>query len=113
MVAAILTLAGYSINDTIVILDRIREKLHLRRRDPLPTVFNAALNETLSRTVITSLTTLLAVGCILAFGGEVIRDFAFAIFCGIFIGTYSSLAIVSPLVLFWEQGSRPALMIIS
>ena len=98
-VAALLTIAGYSINDTVVVFDRVRENLRRYKKAPLPEVLNRSLNETLSRTVMTSLTTLLALGALYAFGGEIIRDFAFALIWGVLIGTYSSIFVAVPMLL--------------
>ncbi|MBI4054962.1 MAG: protein translocase subunit SecF [Elusimicrobia bacterium] len=92
-VAALLTLAGYSINDTIVIFDRMREKARQSRRELLGDLINASLNETLSRTLMTTLTTLLAVAALMVWGGEVIHDFALVLCIGMFLGTYSTLGI--------------------
>ena len=103
IVAALLTLAGYSINDTIVVYDRIRENIRLHYKRPLAEVIDSSINETLSRTMMTSLTTLLVVLSIFILGGPVIHDFAFAILIGIFIGTYSSIFIASPLVYQWKM----------
>jgi preprotein translocase subunit SecF len=102
VIAAILTLAGYSINDTIVIFDRIRENIRMLAKEDLATVINKSINQTLSRTVITSLTSFLVVLSLYLFGGEVIHDFAFALLIGIVVGTYSSIYIASPLVYEWE-----------
>jgi len=102
VVAALLTLVGYSMNDTIVIFDRIRENVRLRRRDPLAQVANDAINQTLSRTVITSGLTFVSVVSIVLFGGEVLRGFALALTIGIVIGTYSSIAVASPMMLWWQ-----------
>ena len=102
VVAALLTLIGYSMNDTIVIFDRIREMLQLRRRDSLEVLANAAINETLSRTVITSGLTFLTVVALVAFGGEVLKSFSWCLFIGILIGTYSTIYIASPFMLWWE-----------
>lgn len=99
ILAALLTLVGYSINDTIVIYDRIREDLKIYRKDPVPLIFNRAMNKTLSRTVITSGTTLLTSLALYFFGGPVIHDFALAMSLGVIIGTYSSIFIASNLVL--------------
>ncbi|MDH5542202.1 MAG: protein translocase subunit SecF [Nitrospinota bacterium] len=101
VVAALLTVIGYSLNDTIVVFDRIREDLRLKRSLPINDLINGSINATLSRTVITSGTTLLVVLAIFIFGGSVIHDFAFALLVGIGIGTYSSIFIASPLLLFW------------
>ncbi len=103
MVGAILTIAGYSINDTIVVYDRIREGLHSGRKGTLQEIMNASINETLSRTLLTSGTTLLSVLALFIFGGETLRDFALAILIGIVVGTYSSIFIASPIVL-WATG---------
>jgi SecD/SecF fusion protein len=102
MVGAILTIAGYSINDTIVVYDRIREGLHSGRRGSVQSIMNASINETLSRTLLTSGCTLLSVAALFFFGGPVLHDFAFAILIGIVVGTYSSIFIASPIVLWWS-----------
>ena len=103
VIAALLTLVGYSMNDTIVIFDRIRENLKLSRRDPLDVVMNRAVNQTLSRTIMTSGLTFLAVIALFLFGGPVLHGFSFALVCGILIGTYSSVFVASPIVLFWHN----------
>jgi preprotein translocase subunit SecF len=95
VIAAILTIAGYSVNDTIVVFDRVRENLHLTRREPLEKVINDSVNQTLGRTVITSTTTFLAVLSLFLFGGEVLRAFAFTMLVGIVTGTYSTVFIAS------------------
>jgi preprotein translocase subunit SecF len=95
IIAALLTIAGYSVNDTIVVFDRVRENLHLTRREPLPKVINDSVNQTLGRTVITSSTTFLAVLSLFLFGGEVLRGFAFTMLIGIVTGTYSTVFIAS------------------
>jgi preprotein translocase subunit SecF len=105
VVAAILTLVGYSMNDTIVIFDRIRENLHLNRREPLGEVINKSVNQTLSRTVMTSGLTFLTVLALFLFGGPVLHGFSFALVVGIIIGTYSSVFVASPIVLFWHEFS--------
>lgn len=102
-IAAFLTLVGYSVNDTVVIFDRVRENMRRHRRKPLVEVMNESLNQTLSRTILTSGTTLLTVGCLFLFGGEVIRGFAFVLLIGIVIGTYSSVYVASPVTLVWEK----------
>lgn len=102
VIAALLTLVGYSMNDTIVIFDRIREMLKLKRRDSLEVVSNDAINQTLSRTIITSGLTFLTVVALVAFGGEVLKSFSWCLFMGIIIGTYSSIYIASPFMLWWE-----------
>jgi preprotein translocase subunit SecF len=98
IIAALLTIVGYSINDTIVIFDRIREELKIRRKEPLEQVINLSLNETLSRTVITSGTTFITTLSLYLFGGQVLNDFAMAMCLGVIIGTYSSICIASNLV---------------
>ena len=104
VVAALLTIVGYSLNDTIVNFDRVRENLRVRRMSaPLEQVMNRSLNETLSRSIVTSLTTLLVVGSLYVLGGERINDFAFAMMVGIFVGTYSTIYISCPFVLLWEK----------
>ena len=100
IVAALLTILGYSINDTVVVFDRLRENLIKYKTMPLKEVMNLSVNETLSRTMMTSLTTLLAVGSMLVLGGDVIRGFSFAIFMGVILGTYSSVFVAKNLVLF-------------
>lgn len=97
--AAILTIAGYSINDTVVIFDRVRENIRKYKKMPLDELINKSLNETLSRTILTSFTTLLALGALYLFGGEVIRGFVDALIVGIVIGTYSTIFIATPLLL--------------
>jgi len=103
VIAALLTIFGYSINDTIVIFDRIRENLGFSRKEDLPEILNKSINQSLSRTIVTSLTTLLAVLSIYFFAGEVLRSFAIIMIFGIFIGTYSSVYIASPLYLLVEK----------
>jgi SecD/SecF fusion protein len=109
LVAAILTIIGFSVNDTIVIFDRIRENLKLGVRGSFREVINQALNQTLSRTIITSGTVFLATLALFIFGGGVINDFSFAFLIGIVTGTYSSIYIATALVLFWHKGERPKL----
>lgn len=103
VVAALLTLVGYSMNDTIVVFDRIRENLHLMRKDPLPAVINLSVNQTLSRTILTSGLTLLTALSLFFFGGQVLNGFSFALVCGIIVGTYSSIYIASPILLFSQR----------
>jgi SecD/SecF fusion protein len=103
MVGAILTIAGYSINDTIVVFDRIREGLKQREGGSIQALMNNSINETLGRTILTGGTTLLSVGALFFFGGAVLRDFSFAILVGILIGTYSSIFIAAPIVLWWSR----------
>jgi SecD/SecF fusion protein len=107
VVAAVLTIIGFSINDKIVIFDRIREQLKLGVRGSFKDIINMSLNQTLSRTIITSGTVLIATGCLYIFGGGVINDFAFTFLVGIVTGTYSSIYVASVLVLWWHKGERP------
>jgi preprotein translocase subunit SecF len=107
IIAAVLTIVGFSINDTIVIFDRVRENLKVRRREPLEQVMNLSLNQTLGRTVITSGTLLLTVGALYFFGGEVINDFAFVMLVGTVEGVYSTIALSCPIVLFWHKLFKP------
>jgi preprotein translocase subunit SecF len=100
IIAALLTILGYSINDTVVVFDRLRENLQKYKTTPLRDVMNLSVNETLSRTLMTSVTTLVALAAMLIFGGDVIRGFAFAIFFGVVLGTYSSIFVAKNLVLF-------------
>jgi preprotein translocase subunit SecF len=102
VVAALLTLVGYSINDTIVIFDRVRENTRLMRRADLKTILNTSVNQTLNRTVLTSGMTFLAVLSLYLFGGDVLDGFSFALVVGIIIGSYSTLAVASPIVLWWN-----------
>jgi preprotein translocase subunit SecF len=102
VIAALLTLVGFSMNDTIVIFDRIRENLRLRRRDTLVQLANDSINQTLSRTVITNGTALVSVLAILLFGGDVLRGFALALTIGVVVGTYSTIAVASPVMLWWQ-----------
>ncbi len=101
-VAAILTVIGYSVNDTIVVFDRIRENMRKIRKQALDKVINSSINETLSRTLLTAGTTLIVVMALFFLGGPVIHNFAFALMVGIVIGTYSSIYVASPIVLFWD-----------
>jgi preprotein translocase subunit SecF len=103
IVAALLTIVGYSLNDTIVVFDRIREDLRVFRKESYANVINHSINETLSRTIITSLTTFVVVFCLYVFGGSVIHDFAFALLVGVVVGTYSSIFIASPLMAEYFQ----------
>lgn len=103
VVAAFLTIVGYSLNDTIVVFDRIRENLRVPGREPYASVLNRSVNQSLSRTIITSGTTILVVVVLLFFGGEVLRDFAFALTVGIMVGTYSSIFVATPLLVVWEN----------
>jgi preprotein translocase subunit SecF len=107
VVAAILAITGYSVNDTIVVFDRVRENLRSMRRDPLGTVINRSVNQTLARTIITSGTTLLAVVSLFVFGGEVLRGFAFTMIVGVISGTYSTVFIASTLAIILTERKRP------
>jgi preprotein translocase subunit SecF len=110
VIAALLTLVGYSMNDTIVIFDRVRENLRQRRKDPLDKIINDSVNQTLSRTLISSGTTFLTVLGLFLFGGEVLRGFGFTMVVGIIVGTYSTIFIASPIVVWWQnmlQGGAP------
>ena len=102
VIAALLTVVGYSLNDTVVVFDRIRENLGVRRREDLGTLVNTSINETLSRTVITGGTTLLSLTALILLGGEVIRDFALTLMVGIIVGTFSSIFIASPVLIEWN-----------
>ena len=103
MVGAVLTIAGYSINDTIVVYDRIREGLASGRRGTIEEIMNSSINQTLSRTILTSTVTLIPILCLFFFGGPVLRDFSLAIIVGVVVGTYSSIFIASPIVLWWTR----------
>lgn len=103
VIAAILTVTGYSTNDTIVIFDRVRENMRSMRRDSLKDVINAAINQTLGRTVLTAGTTLLSAIALFLFGGEVLRGFAFTMIVGVITGTYSSVFVAAAIVTFWRQ----------
>jgi len=102
-VAAFLTLVGYSVNDSVVVFDRVRENLRQSRGHSFEEMINLSLNQTLARTVITSGSTLLVVGSLLVLGGDVLRGFAFILTVGVIVGTYSSIFIASPFALLWEQ----------
>jgi preprotein translocase SecF subunit len=108
VLAALLTIVGFSINDTIVTFDRIRENRGrgLRRGETLADVINAAINQTLSRTILTSLTVFLVVAVLFIFGGEVLRDFAFVLLVGVVTGTYSTIFVAAPIILDWENWSQ-------
>ena len=101
VIAALLTVIGYSLNDTIVVFDRVRENLRLKRSLEITDLVNTSINQTLGRTIITSGTTLLVVLAIFIFGGSVIHDFAFALIVGVVIGTYSSIFVASPVLISW------------
>lgn len=106
IVTALLTLAGYSLTDTVVVFDRIRENLRGRRRESLADVINMSINEVLSRTVVTSLTVLLVLIALFLLGGEVLHDFSFALIVGVCVGTYSSWFVASPIVFEWRSWER-------
>ncbi len=109
IIAALLTIIGYSLNDTIIVFDRIRENLKKYRKKPLDFVINRSLNETLSRTILTSLTTLTVVIALFVIGGGIVHDFAFALIIGILIGTYSSIYVASPILLIWRRHGKKIL----
>lgn len=106
IIAAFLAIIGYSLNDTIIVYDRIRENMAKNTRESLATVINASINQTLSRTILTSGTTLLVVMALFIFGGGVIHNFAFALLIGILVGTYSSIFVASPILVFWDDWRR-------
>ncbi len=106
VIAAFLFIVGYSLNDTIVVFDRIRENVKNMRREKFERIANISINETLNRTIITSTTTMLAVLSLLFFGGKVIRPFALALVVGLIVGTYSSIFIASPVVVAWDARSK-------
>lgn len=107
LVAAFLTIIGYSLNDTIVIFDRIRENTRRKSKEPLSDIINTSINQTLSRTLLTSGTTLLVVAALFFLGGEIIHDFSFALLIGVVIGTYSSIFIASVFLIYWESRAHP------
>ena len=107
IIAAFLTIVGYSLNDTIVVFDRVRENMKLLKNIDQETIFNKSINESLSRTIITSLTTFAVVFILYIAGGEVIRYFAFAMIIGVIVGTYSSIYVASPVVFLWQQRMTP------
>ncbi len=109
VVTGLLTLAGYSLTDTVVVFDRIRENLRTRRRDPIEKVINSGINQVLSRTIITTLTIVLVLVPLTIAGGEVLHDFSLALLLGVIIGTYSSVFVASPLLLIWP-GSHGRLL---
>ena len=107
IIAALLTIVGYSVNDTIVVFDRIREDLKLMKKGSFKDICNLSINQTLSRTILTSLTTLITVLMLLIFGGGAIFDFALALCIGILVGTYSSIFVATPVVLMWYKSKKP------
>lgn len=106
IIAALLTIIGYSLNDTIIVFDRIRENLRKLNKSPMPVIINRSVNETLSRTILTALTTLFVVIALLILGGGIIHDFAFAMTVGIVVGTYSSVYVASPILIAWQERAR-------
>jgi preprotein translocase subunit SecF len=106
IIAALLTIIGYSLNDTIIVFDRIRENTRKYHRQPYEIVINRSINETLSRTLLTSATTLIVVIALFVLGGGIIHDFAFALIIGIVVGTYSSIYVASPILLAWQQAMK-------
>jgi preprotein translocase subunit SecF len=106
IVAAFLTIIGYSLNDTIVVFDRIRENLRRKGKNTLTQIINASINQTLSRTLLTSGTTLLVVMALFFFGGEIIHDFSYALLVGVLVGTYSSIFIASVFLVYWDSRRR-------
>ena len=106
IIAALLTIIGYSLNDTIIVFDRIRENSRKYHRQPYELIINRSINETLSRTLLTSMTTLMVVVALFVLGGGIIHDFAFALIIGVIVGTYSSVYVASPILIIWEQAMR-------
>ncbi len=106
IIAALLTIIGYSLNDTIIVFDRIRENLRKLHRSPLDFIVNKSINETLSRTILTSLTTLIVLLCLFTLGGGIINDFAFALIVGVLVGTYSSVFVASPILLAFHESEK-------
>ncbi len=106
IIAALLTIIGYSLNDTIIVFDRIRENLRKYHKNPLEFIINRSINETLSRTILTSITTLFVVVTLFVLGGGIIHDFAFALIIGVAVGTYSSVFVASPILLTWQERQR-------
>ncbi len=106
IIAALLTIIGYSLNDTIIVFDRIRENTRKYHRQPYELIINRSINETLSRTLLTSGTTLIVVAALFALGGGIIHDFAFALIIGIVVGTYSSIYVASPVLIVWHETAK-------
>jgi len=102
ILAAILTIIGYSLNDTIVVFDRVRENIARFPKKPMEEIINLSVNETLSRTILTAFTTFLVVLALFVFGGEIIHDFSFAMLIGLVVGTYSSIFVASPIVMYFD-----------
>jgi preprotein translocase subunit SecF len=105
IVAALLTVVGYSVNDTVIVCDRIRENMRKVKRESLESIINTSINETLSRTIITVSTAIMVLVALFFLGGEVIRPFAFALLVGFFSGVYSTVFIASPVILLWDRGT--------
>jgi len=108
IIAALLTIVGYSLNDTIVVCDRIRERMKLKKKETFDETINQSINQTLSRTILTSLTVFIVVVILFFLGGEVIHDFAFALIVGVVVGTYSSIFVATPVVVFLDRFVKPA-----
>jgi preprotein translocase subunit SecF len=106
IVAALLTIVGYSLNDTIIVYDRIRENLKVQRGSLFHEVINKSINNTLSRTILTSGTTLIVLLALFIFGGDIIHDFALTMIIGVLVGTYSSIYVASPILLAWEKKQK-------
>jgi len=106
IVAALLTIVGYSLNDTIIVYDRIRENLKTQRKNPLPEIINSSINDTLSRTILTSGTTMIVLLALFICGGDIIHDFAKTMIIGVLVGTYSSIYVASPILLAWEKKEK-------
>ena len=106
IIAALLTIIGYSLNDTIIVFDRIRENLRKHHKQPLDVILNTSINETLGRTILTSLTTLVVLITLFVLGGGIIHDFAFAMIIGVLVGTYSSIFVASPILLAWQNRKK-------
>ncbi|MCP4694877.1 MAG: protein translocase subunit SecF [Desulfobacterales bacterium] len=106
IIAALLTIIGYSLNDTIIVFDRIRENLRKLHKNPMDFIVNKSINETLSRTILTSLTTLIVLVCLFVLGGGIIHDFAFALIVGVLVGTYSSVFVASPILLAFHESDK-------
>lgn len=106
-VAALLTIVGYSVNDTVIVSDRIRENMKKNRREPMASIVNRSINETLSRTILTASTVLLVLMALYLLGGEIIHGFAFTLLVGIVVGTYSSIFVASPIVLYFDFKPKP------
>jgi len=106
IVAALLTVVGYSVNDTVIVCDRIRENMRKIKRENLESIINTSINETLSRTIITTTTAIMVLVALFFLGGAVIRPFAFSLLVGFFSGIYSTIFIASPIILLWEKRTR-------